>query len=158
MTIHDKYNRLYDDERMWVDRTAQSLYDDFEYLHTHKFPRGDEMERLVENLSAFIYDHRITPGVTYPLPDVRKLTAEICLQWNLYLDDSEKKAIRAMNRTKKYQGLDATHDFMDFNECLTDAWKKVTGYEWQANDEATCTLIDNAYKAALEKEFRCEEI
>lgn len=87
----------------------------------------------------------------------RQLAREFSAILRQWISPTDMAAVVEANKTPKYQGVCATHDYCDPNQAMLDAITKL-GLEWYGSDDPLDPLIDDAWKIAKQADFDPEKI
>lgn len=73
-----------------------------------------------------------------------------------YLSKEEVDSVVSLNRVyiAENVGVCATHDYIDANVVMDEAFRYVLGREARMDSEEDCSLINDAWNLAKEKEFK----
>lgn len=70
-----------------------------------------------------------------------------------YLSVNQLEQIRILNRDEKDDNICHTHDFLDANEVMAEAFEAVTGHEMNIQDDSNLELWNIAWKEAKFYDF-----
>jgi hypothetical protein len=90
--------------------------------------------------------------------NVNKLAKAFAAEIRKDLTAAELKKVIARNKTDEYKGLCATHDFIDSNESMIQAFAESFNRDIQFNSDSDTELINRAWDIAKDNDFNPKSI